>query len=80
MVLHESAQDMHQFAAVDRGLLRHEASNAVRIHPRGISCFPASVEIEIAKDIVVRRAMLLRTARKLMRGDVFVPGAIWSRK
>ena len=29
--------------------------------------------------IVVRRAALLRTARKLMRGDVFVPGAIWSR-
>ena len=25
------------------------------------------------------RATLLRTARKLMRGDVFVPGAIWSR-
>jgi len=46
-------------------------------HPTGF--FTVDVEIEIAKDIVVRRAMLLRTARKLMRGDVFVPGAIWSR-
>ena len=42
--------------------------------------FTVDVEIEIAQDIVVRRAMLLRTARKLMRGDVFVPGAIWSRR
>jgi 4-oxalomesaconate tautomerase len=46
-------------------------------HPTGF--FTVDVEIEIAQDIVVRRAMLLRTARKLMRGDVFVPGAIWSR-
>jgi len=46
-------------------------------HPTGF--FTVDVEIEIARDFVVRRAMLLRTARKLMRGDVFVPGAIWSR-
>ena len=46
-------------------------------HPTGF--FTVDVEVEIAKDIVVRRAMLLRTARKLMRGDVFVPGSIWRR-
>ncbi len=46
-------------------------------HPTGF--FTVDVEIEVAQDIVVRRAMLLRTARKLMRGDVFVPGSIWSR-
>jgi 4-oxalomesaconate tautomerase len=46
-------------------------------HPTGF--FTVDVEIEIAQDIVVRRAMLLRTARKLMRGDVFVSGSIWSR-
>ena len=46
-------------------------------HPSGF--FTVDVEVEIAKDIVVRRAMLLRTARKLMRGDVFVPGSIWRR-
>ena len=31
------------------------------------------------QNIAVRRAALLRTARKLMRGEVFVPGAVWSR-
>ena len=46
-------------------------------HPTGF--FTVDVEIEVAQDIVVRRAMLLRTARKLMRGDVFVPGSIWRR-
>ena len=46
-------------------------------HPTGF--FTVDVEIEVAQDIVVRRAMLLRTARKLMRGEVFVSGSIWSR-
>jgi len=46
-------------------------------HPTGF--FTVDVEVEVAQSIVVRRAMLLRTARKLLRGDVFVPGAIWSR-
>ena len=46
-------------------------------HPSGF--FTVDVEVEVAQNIVVRRAMLLRTARKLMRGDVFVPGAVWSR-
>ena len=46
-------------------------------HPTGF--FTVDVEVEVGQSIVVRRATLLRTARKLMRGDVFVPGAIWSR-
>jgi 4-oxalomesaconate tautomerase len=46
-------------------------------HPTGF--FTVDVEVEVAQNIVVRRAQLLRTARKLMRGDVFVPGAIWRR-
>jgi 4-oxalomesaconate tautomerase len=46
-------------------------------HPTGF--FTVDVEIETGKDITVRRSSLLRTARKLMRGDVFVPGAVWSR-
>jgi 2-methylaconitate cis-trans-isomerase PrpF len=29
--------------------------------------------------VQVRRAALLRTARKLMRGHVFVPGSLWNR-
>jgi 4-oxalomesaconate tautomerase len=47
-------------------------------HPTGF--FTVDVEVEVTRHIVVRRALLLRTARKLMRGDVFVPGAIWSRR
>lgn len=46
-------------------------------HPTGF--FTVDVEVEAAPRIAVRRATLLRTARKLMRGDVFVPGALWSR-
>jgi 4-oxalomesaconate tautomerase len=46
-------------------------------HPTGF--FTVDVEVDGAQGIGVRRATLLRTARKLMRGDVFVPGAIWSR-
>jgi 4-oxalomesaconate tautomerase len=46
-------------------------------HPSGF--FTVEVEVEIGERIEVRRAMLLRTARKLMRGEVFVPGGIGSR-
>ncbi|HEY6126337.1 MAG TPA: 4-oxalomesaconate tautomerase [Steroidobacteraceae bacterium] len=46
-------------------------------HPSGF--FTVDVEIESTEPIVVRGAALLRTARKLLRGDVFVPGAVWSR-
>lgn len=46
-------------------------------HPTGFF----TVDIEVAvKDgkVDVRRSALLRTARKLMRGEVFVPGRAWS--
>jgi len=29
-------------------------------------------------DVMVNRSALLRTARKLMQGEVFVPGSVWS--
>jgi 4-oxalomesaconate tautomerase len=61
-------------------LARRDETGGRRIdveHPTGF--FTVDVEVELAQGIVVRRATLLRTARKLMRGDVFVPGAIWSR-
>ena len=54
--------------------------NARRIeveHPSGF--FTVDVEVERGEAFVVRGAALLRTARKLLRGDVFVPGAVWSR-
>jgi 4-oxalomesaconate tautomerase len=46
-------------------------------HPSGF--FTVDVDVEPGEPVQVRRTTLLRTARKLMRGDVFVPGAIWSR-
>jgi len=36
--------------------------------------------LEIERDdgvLVVRRAALLRTARALMRGELYVPGDLW---
>ena len=46
-------------------------------HPSGF--FTVDVEVERGESFAVRGAALLRTARKLLRGDVFVPRAIWSR-
>ena len=45
-------------------------------HPSGFF----TVDISVAVDggtLSVRRSALLRTARKLMRGEVFVPHAAW---
>jgi 4-oxalomesaconate tautomerase len=46
-------------------------------HPSGF--FTVEVEVEPGERIEVRRATLLRTARKLMRGEVFVPGGVGRR-
>lgn len=46
-------------------------------HPSGF--FTVDVDVDRAESLVVRGAALLRTARKILRGDVFIPGAIWSR-
>lgn len=46
-------------------------------HPTGF--FTIEMDVERCKgEVRVRRAALLRTARKLMSGDVFVPAAAWS--
>jgi 4-oxalomesaconate tautomerase len=48
-------------------------------HPTGF--FTVDMEVALEGDQVnVRRSALLRTARKLMSGEVFVPGAIWSAR
>jgi 4-oxalomesaconate tautomerase len=47
-------------------------------HPTGF--FTVYMDVSLDEDaITVRRSALLRTARKLMRGEVYVPGRIWSR-
>ena len=45
-------------------------------HPTGFFTVDMSVTVEGAT-VSVRRSALLRTARKLMQGDVFVPHAAW---
>jgi 4-oxalomesaconate tautomerase len=45
-------------------------------HPTGF--FTVSMDVDVADGkVVVHRAALLRTARLLMRGDVFVPASVW---
>ena len=46
-------------------------------HPTGFF----TVEMDVALDgntVTVKRSALLRTARKLMQGQVFVPASAWS--
>ena len=57
---------------------RRTARSASRSSIRPASS-PSTMDVERRRQtVVVRRAALLRTARKLMRGEVFVPGAVWS--
>ena len=45
-------------------------------HPSGF--FTVDLDVTLADgQLEVRRSALLRTARLLMRGDVFVPTAVW---
>lgn len=45
-------------------------------HPTGF--FTVAMDVEIAGGAVrVRRSALLRTARRLMRGEVYVPASVW---
>ena len=57
-----------------------ETSGAVELdveHPSGF--FTVSMDVDVSDGkVVVHRAALLRTARLLMRGDVFVPASVWS--
>jgi len=54
-----------------------DPSNIEVEHPTGF--FTVSMDVAIEGGAVkVRQAALLRTARLLMRGDVFVPGAVWA--
>jgi 4-oxalomesaconate tautomerase len=46
-------------------------------HPTGFFSVAMDVGVEDGA-VTVRRAALLRTARKLMRGEVYVPASIWA--
>jgi 4-oxalomesaconate tautomerase len=58
---------------------RRADSGATRFdveHPTGF--FTVDVAVKPGNPVTVSKAALLRTARKLMRGHVFVPGSVWS--
>ena len=59
-------------------LSRDSAAQRIEVeHPTGF--FTVDMEVTTEGDEVhVRRSALLRTARKLMSGEVFVAGAVWS--
>lgn len=48
-------------------------------HPTGF--FTIDMDVEVKNGSVnVKRSALLRTARKLMRGEVYIPGKVWDGK
>jgi len=48
-------------------------------HPTGFFTVAMDISLE-GGEVHVRRAALLRTARKLMRGEVYVPASVWSAR
>lgn len=67
--------------SVANDLIGLEVQGAVELeieHPTGF--FTVSMEIEgEGKALLIGRSALLRTARKLMSGEVFVPSEVWSK-
>ncbi|MEZ5893359.1 MAG: PrpF domain-containing protein [Parvularculaceae bacterium] len=48
-------------------------------HPTGF--FTVDMDVEIKNgEVTVKRSALLRTARKLMRGEVYIPSKVWAGK
>lgn len=46
-------------------------------HPTGFFTVDVDVEVD-GTEVEVRRSALMRTARKLMRGEVYIPSTVWS--
>jgi 4-oxalomesaconate tautomerase len=65
-------------AARVAGLTPHSGTQRLEIeHPTGF--FTVEMDVTVAgTTVTVNRSALLRTARKLMQGQVFVPGSAWS--
>ena len=64
-------------AAEVAGIADVEAVKELEVeHPTGFFTVAMDVSVE-GGEIKVRRSALLRTARRLMRGEVYVPSAVW---
>ena len=62
------------------GITDVEAVTALDVeHPTGFFTVAMDVALQDG-EVTVRRSALLRTARRLMRGEVYVPASIWSGK
>ena len=66
-------------AAEVAGIADVEAVKELEVeHPTGF--FTVAMDVTLEDGVIhVRRSALLRTARKLMEGQVFVPASLWSR-
>src|SRR5215467_16024873 len=68
----------HSVAAEVSGLAPRSGLQRLEIeHPTGFFTVEMDVALE-GNTVIVKRAALLRTARKLMQGQVFVPASAWS--
>lgn len=47
-------------------------------HPTGFFTVELTTEINAANEVQIVRSALLRTARKIMQGSIFIPSRIWS--
>ena len=66
-------------AAQLAGLAPRSGAQRLQIeHPTGFFTVEMDVQLAAGGAITVNRAALLRTARKLMQGEVFVPASAWS--
>jgi 4-oxalomesaconate tautomerase len=63
-------------AAEVAGIADVEAVKLEVEHPTGFFTVAMDVAIE-GHAVKVRRSALLRTARRLMRGEVYVPASVW---
>jgi 4-oxalomesaconate tautomerase len=65
--------------SVAAGVARRPQDAGARIeveHPSGFFSVDVDVSVD-GGDVTIRRASLLRTARKIMHGPVFIPGSGW---
>ena len=60
------------------GTVRHPDALLVEVRVSGLGYFSVSVDVNLEDgDVEVNQATLLRTARLLMRGDVFIAPSVW---
>jgi 4-oxalomesaconate tautomerase len=67
--------------SITQGIASMPSGNVKKVsveHPTGE--FSVEIEVDPANPQNVTRAALLRTARLLMRGEVMVPGSVWTRQ